>query len=157
MIYKWLKAGAVENGLLRRTTEGSPQGGVISPCLSNVFLQHALDEWFETEVRPRLNGDCTFVRFADEAPIALDNIVDAKRVLSVLCAVWTHPPPRSRSSRAARPDRDDRHGHDDRRRHASAGHWRSRWRVWASGEESSNWPSQYSCPRGLAPTPRGGV
>ena len=37
MIDKWLKAGAVEDGLLRRTTEGSPQGGVISPCLSNIF------------------------------------------------------------------------------------------------------------------------
>jgi RNA-directed DNA polymerase len=54
MIDKWLKAGAVEDGLLRRTTEGSPQGGVISPCLSNVFLHHVLDEWFETEVKPRL-------------------------------------------------------------------------------------------------------
>jgi len=48
MIDKWLKAGAVEDGFLRRTTEGSPQGGVISPCLSNVFLHHVLDEWFET-------------------------------------------------------------------------------------------------------------
>ena len=56
MIDKWLKAGVVEDGLLRRTTEGSPQGGVISPCLSNVFLHHVLDEWFETEVRPRLRG-----------------------------------------------------------------------------------------------------
>ncbi len=52
MIDKWLKAGAVEDGLLRRTTEGSPQGDVISPCLSNVFLHHVLDEWFENEVRP---------------------------------------------------------------------------------------------------------
>ncbi len=57
MIDNWLKAGAVEDGLLRRTTEGSPQGGVISPCLSNVFLHYVLDEWFETEVRPRLKGE----------------------------------------------------------------------------------------------------
>jgi len=56
MIDKWLKAGAVEDGLLCRMTEGSPQGGVISPCLSNVFLHYVLDEWFETEVRPRLKG-----------------------------------------------------------------------------------------------------
>jgi retron-type reverse transcriptase len=62
MIDKWLKAGTVEDGVLRHTTEGSPQGGVISPCLSNVFLHHVLDEWFESEVRPRLRGDCTFVR-----------------------------------------------------------------------------------------------
>jgi group II intron reverse transcriptase/maturase len=84
MIDKWLKAGAVEDGLLSRTTEGSPQGGVISPCLSNVFLHYVLDEWFENEVRPRLRGDCTLVRFADDAVMAFDNIVDAQRVLAVL-------------------------------------------------------------------------
>jgi len=84
MIDKWLKAGAVEDGLLHHATEGTPQGGVISPCLSNVFLHHVLDEWFETEVKPRLRGECTLVRFADDALMAFDNIVDAKRVLSVL-------------------------------------------------------------------------
>ena len=84
MIDKWLKAGAVESGLLRRTTEGSPQGGVISPCLSNVFLHHVLDKWFESEVRPRLGGASTIVQFADDAVMAFDNIVDAKRVLAVL-------------------------------------------------------------------------
>ena len=46
MIDKWLKAGILEDGVLRHTTEGSPQGGVISPCLSNIFLHHVLDEWF---------------------------------------------------------------------------------------------------------------
>jgi retron-type reverse transcriptase len=51
MIDKWLKAGVLEDGLLRHATEGSPQGGVISPCLSNIFLHHVLDEWFESEVR----------------------------------------------------------------------------------------------------------
>jgi RNA-directed DNA polymerase len=84
MIDKWLKAGAVENGLLHRTTEGSPQGGVISPCLSNVFLHYVLDEWFETEVRPRLSGDCTLARYADDAVMAFANIDDAQRVLAVL-------------------------------------------------------------------------
>src|SRR5690242_9163502 len=58
--------------------------GVLSPCLSNVFLHHVLDEWFETEVKPRLRGACTLVRFADDALMAFDNIDDAKRVLSVL-------------------------------------------------------------------------
>jgi group II intron reverse transcriptase/maturase len=84
MIDKWLKAGAVEDGLLHRTTEGTPQGGVISPCLSNIFLHYVLDEWFETQVRPRLVGNCTLVRFADDAVMAFDNIVDAQRVLAVL-------------------------------------------------------------------------
>jgi RNA-directed DNA polymerase len=62
MIDKWLRAGAVEDGLLHCTTEGSPQGGVISPCLSNIFLHHVLDEWFETVVKLRLRGECVLVR-----------------------------------------------------------------------------------------------
>jgi hypothetical protein len=52
MIDKWLNAGVVEDGLLRRTTEGTPQGGVVSPCISNIFLHHVLDEWFETHAWP---------------------------------------------------------------------------------------------------------
>ena len=84
MIDKWLKAGAVESGLLHRTTEGSPQGGVISPCLSNIFLHHVLDDWFESQVRPPLKGAGTLVRYADDAVMAFDSIVDAKRVLAVL-------------------------------------------------------------------------
>jgi hypothetical protein len=65
-------------------TEGSPQGGVVSPCLSNVFLHHVLDEWFATEVAPRLKGASTLVRFADDAVMAFANLDDAKRVLAVL-------------------------------------------------------------------------
>src|SRR5271168_520303 len=84
MIDKWLKAGVLEDGLLRHAAEGSPQGGVISPCLSNIFLHHVLDEWFELEVRPRLNGRCTLVRFADDAVMAFEDFLDAKRVLEVL-------------------------------------------------------------------------
>jgi len=84
MIDKWLKAGVLENGLLRHATEGSPQGGVISPCLSNIFLHHVLDEWFETEVKPRLKGKSTLVRFADDAVMAFADFSDAKRVLDVL-------------------------------------------------------------------------
>ena len=84
MIDKWLKAGVLENGLLRHATEGSPQGGVISPCLSNIFLHHVLDEWFENEVRPRLRGESTLVRFADDAVMAFADYRDAERVLGVL-------------------------------------------------------------------------
>ena len=84
MIDKWLKAGVLEDGLLRHATEGSPQGGVISPCLSNIFLHHVLDEWFENEVKPRLKGKSTLVRFADDAVMAFADFQDAKRVLEVL-------------------------------------------------------------------------
>jgi RNA-directed DNA polymerase len=84
MIDKWLKAGVLEDGLLRYATEGSPQGGVISPILSNIFLHHVLDEWFENEVRPRLAGASTLVRFADDAVMAFEYLRDAKRVMDVL-------------------------------------------------------------------------
>jgi group II intron reverse transcriptase/maturase len=83
-IDKWLKAGVLEDGLLRHATEGSPQGGVISPCLSNIFLHHVLDEWFGNEVQPRLRGRSTLVRFADDAVMAFADFQDAKRVLDVL-------------------------------------------------------------------------
>jgi RNA-directed DNA polymerase len=60
------------------------QGGVVSPCLSNVFLHHVLDEWFENEVKPRLKGKSTLVRFADDAVMAFADYRDAQRVLGVL-------------------------------------------------------------------------
>ncbi len=66
MIDKWLKAGVMEEGQLRQGTEGSPQGGVISPLISNIYLHHVLDEWFETVVRPRLKGRSILVRYADD-------------------------------------------------------------------------------------------
>jgi len=84
MIDKWLKAGVLEDGLLRLATEGTPQGGVISPMLSNIFLHHVLDAWFENEVRPRMAGDCTLVRYADDFVMTFKNHRDAKRVLEVL-------------------------------------------------------------------------
>jgi RNA-directed DNA polymerase len=84
MIDKWLKAGVLEDGLLRLATEGTPQGGVVSPALSNIYLHHVLDQWFESEVRARMAGPCTLVRFADDFVITFKNHRDAKRVLEVL-------------------------------------------------------------------------
>lgn len=84
MIDKWLKAGVLEDGLLRLSTEGTPQGGVISPILSNIFLHHVLDAWFENEVRPRLAGGCTLVRYADDFVMTFKNHHDAQRVLEAL-------------------------------------------------------------------------
>jgi RNA-directed DNA polymerase len=84
MIDKWLKAGVIEDGLLHHTAAGSPQGGVISPLLSNIYLHHVLDEWFETEVRSRMRGRCTLVRYADDLVMAFEHSDDARRVLAVL-------------------------------------------------------------------------
>jgi len=56
LIGKWLNAGALEEGALSRPDAGTPQGGVISPLLANVYLHEVLDEWFERDVKPRLKG-----------------------------------------------------------------------------------------------------
>jgi RNA-directed DNA polymerase len=84
MIDKWLKAGVMEEGQLRQGTEGSPQGGVISPLISNIYLHHVLDEWFETVVRPRLKGRSILVRYADDLVMAFEDFDSAQRVLDVL-------------------------------------------------------------------------
>ena len=70
MIDKWLKAGVLEEGTVHRPVAGTPRGGVISPMLSNIFLHHVLDKWFEDVARPRLRGNCQLVRFADDFVVA---------------------------------------------------------------------------------------
>lgn len=77
LIGKWLKAGVQEQHVLGFPTEGSPQGGVISPLLSNIYLHYVLDDWFETEVKPRLKGTATLIRYADDFVIACTSECDA--------------------------------------------------------------------------------
>ena len=84
MIDKWLKAGVLEKDAVHRPVAGTPQGGVISPMLSNVFLHHVLDEWFEEVAKPRLHGRCQLVRYADDFVIALEDRHSGKRLLDVL-------------------------------------------------------------------------
>jgi retron-type reverse transcriptase len=66
LIGKWLNAGVVEGGVLTYPDKGTPQGGVVSPMLSNIFLHHVLDDWFVKDVKPRMKGRCFLVRFADD-------------------------------------------------------------------------------------------
>ena len=84
MIDKWLKAGVLDGSILRRFDTGTPQGGVISPMLSNIFLHHVLDVWFEQEAKPRLKGRCQLVRFADDFVMAFEDCHDGERMLAVL-------------------------------------------------------------------------
>src|SRR5262249_40589365 len=63
---------------------GSPQGGVSSPLLSNIFLHYVLDEWFEREVKPGLRGKAYLIRYADDFVIGFSQEEDAERVLAVL-------------------------------------------------------------------------
>jgi RNA-directed DNA polymerase len=66
MIDKWLKAGVMERKELFRPELGTPQGGVVSPLLANVYLHEVLDKWFVTQVLPRLRGFAKLVRYADD-------------------------------------------------------------------------------------------
>jgi hypothetical protein len=84
LIHKWLKAGVMEDGSISYPDAGSPQGGVISPILSNVFLHYVLDVWFEEEVKPRLAGRAFLIRFADDFAIGFRHERDACRVMKVL-------------------------------------------------------------------------
>lgn len=84
LISKWLHAGVLEDGRLTRSETGSPQGGVISPLLANVYLHEVLDTWFEGMVRPVMRGRCALVRYADDAVLVFERGSDAERVMRVL-------------------------------------------------------------------------
>jgi RNA-directed DNA polymerase len=84
LLGKWLKAGVCENGVVTTSDEGTPQGGVISPLLANIYLHEVFDRWFEDEVRPRLGADAFAVRYADDIMIAFSSKHDAQRVMEVL-------------------------------------------------------------------------
>jgi len=83
-IGKWLNAGVMESGEVSHPDRGTPQGGVVSPLLSNLYLHEVLDLWFEHEVKPRLRGRAFEVRFADDAALVFEREEDARRVLAVL-------------------------------------------------------------------------
>ena len=84
MIGKWLHAGVMEKGRLSRPQAGSPQGGVASPLLSNIYLHGVLDSWFVEQVKPRLKGKAAMVRFADDAVLMFERHEDMERVMTVL-------------------------------------------------------------------------
>jgi len=83
-IDKWLKAGVMEEGVLWNPETGSPQGGVVSPILANIYLHEVLDKWFELEVKPRLIGNAFLIRYADDALLVFSSFRDAQRVMEVL-------------------------------------------------------------------------
>jgi group II intron reverse transcriptase/maturase len=84
LIGKWLNAGVMEDGSVSYPDSGSPQGGVVSPIASNVFLHYVLDLWFEQEVKPRLKNRAFLIRFADDFVIGFSDLCDAQRVMDVV-------------------------------------------------------------------------
>lgn len=80
----WLKAGVLHEGKVTINEEGTPQGGIVSPLLSNLYLHEALDDWFAQEVQPRLKGAAPMVRFADDAVLCFARKEEAEEVLKEL-------------------------------------------------------------------------
>lgn len=84
ILHKWLKAGVMEEGILQHPEAGTPQGGVISPLLANIYLHEVLDVWFEREVKDRLAGRSFLIRYADDFVLVFEQERDARRVMDVL-------------------------------------------------------------------------
>jgi len=87
LINQWLKARVVEpEGLYRKPSMGTPQGGVISPVLANIYLHYALDIWFERRIKPKLLGKAMLIRYADDFVVAFQYHDEAKQFYGSLGA-----------------------------------------------------------------------
>jgi RNA-directed DNA polymerase len=84
LIGKWLHAGVMEEGVLTHPETGVPQGGVIAPVLAHLFLHHGLEAWVEREGRPRMQGRCFLMRFADDCVMGCALATEARRIMAVL-------------------------------------------------------------------------
>ena len=119
LIDKWLKAGVMEDGNVSHPDSGTPQGGVVSPLISNVFLHYVLDQWFEQDVKPRMRQPVFLIRYADDFVMGFRDERDAQRVMEVIpkrfgkYGLTVHPtktklvrflPPSSRKDRNEPPD-----------------------------------------------------
>jgi len=116
LIGKWLKAGVWEAGNISYPEKGTPQGGVISPMLSNIYLHEVLDMWFEKDVKSRLRGKAFLIRYADDAVLGFAFEEDARRVMEVLPKRFaryglTIHPEKTRVVRFVKPDNIDSGGH----------------------------------------------
>ena len=84
LIDKWLSAGVLEEGQIHYPENGTPEGGVISPLLANIYLHYVVDQWYAEAVVPRLRGPSTLVRYCDDFVLLFVFEDDASRVLEVL-------------------------------------------------------------------------
>ena len=86
LIQRFLKAGYVEDGIRYETEDGTPQGGNLSPMLSNIFLHYVLDEWLEKEIKPRMRGVIRLVRYADDFVCMVQYADSAEEVATAMKA-----------------------------------------------------------------------
>ena len=84
LIIKWLKAGVLEEGKVIDPVTGTPQGGVISPILANIYLHYVLDVWFEEVVKAHCQGTAYLCRYADDFVCAFQYEADARRFYKAL-------------------------------------------------------------------------
>lgn len=79
LVAKWLKAGVMENGVVSRSEDGTPQGGPLSPLLANIYLHYVLDLWFDHRFKPSAAGTCALVRYADDFVVCFEHQHEAER------------------------------------------------------------------------------
>ena len=84
LIWRMLKGGILEEGLIRATEEGTPQGSILSPLLSNIYLHYVLDLWFSHRVRKQCRGEAYYFRFADDFLACFQYRDDAEAFLKQL-------------------------------------------------------------------------
>jgi len=85
LIGKWLKAGVLDtNGEVLHPAAGTPQGGIVSPILANIYLHYCLDEWFQHVVKKHCRGEACLIRYADDFVCAFEREGDAERFYQVL-------------------------------------------------------------------------
>lgn len=84
LIWKLLKSGVIEEGKLHRTSKGSPQGGIISPVLANIYLHYVLDLYFEKQLKQDLTGYTQLVRYADDFIIGVQHKHEAVEIMTSL-------------------------------------------------------------------------
>lgn len=83
-IVRFLKSGIMEEGKYYESDKGTPQGGLISPILANVYLHYVLDTWMMETVKPRMKGEMYYVRYADDFLVLFEYEKDARKVYDVL-------------------------------------------------------------------------
>ena len=84
LIGKWLHAGVLDEGAISHPTSGTPQGGVISPILANIYLHYAIDLWFEKRIKRSLRGEAHLFRYADDVVFCFEHEEDARAVAKLL-------------------------------------------------------------------------